>query len=521
VGPGADPICGLPGVPSSMRGLYARRGRALPIVDLSEYMGGRHCREDSPLLIAAEGDDAIGLLIDEDRGMVDSGEWGRSDLPPLIRTRELSAAAVTMDRIAFLLDTAALFGGKRSAAGLSELYAPDSRFSADVMRREIKVIEFQLCGMPHALPSSEVEDVVPYRTVFGVPRASAIVRGAAELGGSILPVLDLAAVYGRRTEVNPAGSIILVKNGDFRALILCEAVFEGRTLGLDSQRRLPVASPYGVVYGCYTAGNGVRLILNTEALAVNFEDVEIVDFFSALPAPVPPSAAAEPPSVKMPTQEPPLAVPAAVRRRLGGPGSARASLGSARASLGSAKASLGSAKASLGGTARIEAQATPIKSTIVEPAISPESPFAETQGIPETTPVSVRASSGGAGRRYRRLLRAAIISILLAAALVALGIVILRGGGRPEEEARPAAQTPQSMESPPLEEDALLELEVPPELPMDVEIYIVQKGDTLWDIALRFTGNPRNYPRIAGENTIPDPDLIEPGQRIRLKRKTP
>jgi nucleoid-associated protein YgaU len=47
-------------------------------------------------------------------------------------------------------------------------------------------------------------------------------------------------------------------------------------------------------------------------------------------------------------------------------------------------------------------------------------------------------------------------------------------------------------------------------------VYVVQKGDTLWSISQRFTGSPYNYPRIAGENRIAEPDLIFPGQRIRL-----
>jgi nucleoid-associated protein YgaU len=48
---------------------------------------------------------------------------------------------------------------------------------------------------------------------------------------------------------------------------------------------------------------------------------------------------------------------------------------------------------------------------------------------------------------------------------------------------------------------------------------VVVKNDTLWSISERFTGNPFNYPRIAGENRIADPDLIFPGQTIRLKQK--
>jgi len=62
-----------------------------------------------------------------------------------------------------------------------------------------------------------------------------------------------------------------------------------------------------------------------------------------------------------------------------------------------------------------------------------------------------------------------------------------------------------------------LELEIPKNMPqVDIDEYVVVKGDTLWGISKRYTGNPYNYPRIAGENRIADPDHIFPGQKIRL-----
>ena len=63
---------------------------------------------------------------------------------------------------------------------------------------------------------------------------------------------------------------------------------------------------------------------------------------------------------------------------------------------------------------------------------------------------------------------------------------------------------------------APLELDIPANKPVDIDLYVVQEGDTLWSISQRFTGSPYNYPRIAGENRIAEPDLIFPGQRIRL-----
>jgi len=52
----------------------------------------------------------------------------------------------------------------------------------------------------------------------------------------------------------------------------------------------------------------------------------------------------------------------------------------------------------------------------------------------------------------------------------------------------------------------------------EIQYYEIQKGDSLWKIAKNFYGNGNDYPKIfeANKEVIKDPDLIFPGQQIRI-----
>ena len=49
-----------------------------------------------------------------------------------------------------------------------------------------------------------------------------------------------------------------------------------------------------------------------------------------------------------------------------------------------------------------------------------------------------------------------------------------------------------------------------------VIIHIVVKGDTLWDIAKKYVNNPFKYSELARLSKIENPDLIYPGDRVRI-----
>ncbi len=57
-----------------------------------------------------------------------------------------------------------------------------------------------------------------------------------------------------------------------------------------------------------------------------------------------------------------------------------------------------------------------------------------------------------------------------------------------------------------------------PEPEAKVEYYVIESGDTLSKIAKTYYGNAMDYPKIfeANREVIKDPDLIYPGQKIRI-----
>ena len=51
-------------------------------------------------------------------------------------------------------------------------------------------------------------------------------------------------------------------------------------------------------------------------------------------------------------------------------------------------------------------------------------------------------------------------------------------------------------------------------------VHIVVTGDTLWHIARRYLGDPFRYPELAASSRIKNPDLIYPGDIVRIRKKT-
>ncbi len=279
-------IAGMPLVPQFIKGITCHEGAILQVVDLSQRIRRKKAESGNRVLIQKINGAGFGLLIEEDRGTVPASEFTVASLPPIAGSAWLNHAVIIAGQIVPLVDPSLLLSINAEVSGerrRETKYTPTSQFPALFKKQDTDVVEFSLLGARHALPKSEIEDVVDFRPYRRIPEAPPIVVGVAEHNGLLLPVLDLALVFGRRSLVSTGWRMMLVKNGDFRALVITESFYGDRRLPLDIQRTVPIRLPHHVVYGCYPDADAVRLILNVEALAVHFEKSLVKELMSTMP----------------------------------------------------------------------------------------------------------------------------------------------------------------------------------------------------------------------------------------------
>jgi chemotaxis signal transduction protein/nucleoid-associated protein YgaU len=590
-----DKLVMLPSVPASIAGICFSRGSLLSVVALPLYLGCPDGAERTRLIVAQFGGSLSAFPVDSDLGDSDAKSLALKDLPPIFHLPWMHGAALGGHGISPVIDLAALASCRPEAVGdppLPQRYSPDSRFRDLFGAQDLEVVEFFLLGTRCAIPRSEAKAVIPCRPFRRIPRTPEIVIGASELDGRLLPVLDLAAIFGRRSRLTPDWLMIRVSNGDFEALVACESVFGERRLERAIQREVPVAVPHGVFYGCYLDGNAVRLILNIEALTVHFERSLVKELEPALTsqmamevdrapflfeektagteadkaeaeieteatAKMPAEHAQETPSPETTAGEEPAAEAAAVQAQEPAgiveieaePGLTTTlspeaimppiadelelsleTLVLPEMEIESAPITEAMAAPSFETEASQESAppveepaahavlAAPVESAAApseaEPAAQSVAPAAPPAEPVVTHPAAASESAPAPGRREvrtsRRKLIALAAAILVLAAAISIFVFLVQ-----KKPAALAVGPTAAGENP----QPSLELDIPADSAVETQVYIVVEGDTLWSISERFTGNPYNYPRVAGENRIANPDLIFPGQRILLLKK--
>ncbi|MGC2049377.1 MAG: chemotaxis protein CheW [Gallionella sp.] len=694
------PITPLPGTPLYVKGVTFREGSLLPVIDLSQSINSQRVAPDPLMLIAGIAGTAFGMLIERDAGILPADKVSIKPAPLIAQTSWLKHVVVRLGELIPLIDLAMALSPDTVAADekpVWQRYAPDSSFSEIFFRHEVGVVEFSLLGERYALPKQEVEDVIAFKPCRAFPEVPAIVIGMAEHTGEILPVVDLAMMFGRRSLTTSGWRMMLVNNGDFRALVITEKVFGERRLPIDIHRTVPIHLPHNLMYGCYPDENAVRIILNVAAISVHFEKSMIQKLMPALSqemqmsptgiaytfpeeksGPVKKVGPAEkfgeepqPSATKAPVEtaaqirveaEPvpeavtefePMKVEAAAasstrassqvvpefkyqaeiedaefveweeKETAASPiapktgqidaagaavseitivpetnsaaetvleptvplqsASARQSTGTANKTRESVGTSKQSALEALKASVKIKQQQK-VSSTAPDDS-RPKEPLRTTASAKPGTPyrmsrevVQLATQSGheerADGALKRRIAFSAIAAVLISVFYFAWTsdkpvvenpmhsaepVKIEQAQVQPElakmeaERAKEKAEQAKANANANVEREAklkaeqeagakvqqtlvlsplaktqnepprpagtsrpTLELDIPKNKPSDIDVYVVQEGDTLWSISERFTGNPFNYPRIAGENRIADPDLIFPEQRIRL-----
>lgn len=80
-----------------------------------------------------------------------------------------------------------------------------------------RYLTFVLGGELFALPILDVTEIMAYRSLTAVPMMPSFIRGVINLRGRVVPVVDMAARFGRGgTEIARRTSIIIVETGGYR-----------------------------------------------------------------------------------------------------------------------------------------------------------------------------------------------------------------------------------------------------------------------------------------------------------------
>lgn len=690
------PITPLPDTPGHVKGVTSRDGRLLTVIDLTRRVKHQTGAAGSIMLIAKVADAAFGFLVDSDEGASSADKIPIKPAPLIAQSSWLKHLVVRDGEPVPFIDLAMVLStdsGVADETPIWQRYATGSAFPDAFFRHDVEVVEFLLLGVRYALPKVEVKEVIAIKPCRALPDVPPIVIGVAEHNGEVLPVMDLAMMFGRRSLATPDWRMMLVSNGDFRALVITEAVIGERRLPLDMHRTVPIHLPHNLMYGCYPDGNAVRVILNVEAISVHFDKSLIQKFMPALsqemrmspttvvhafpeekadqakktgpaeitgeelqplanetlsrpdaepvteavpavgpspeesgfeqqaveevaefvgweaadtvafpvapePEPIDMSSAAVPPAdewndgvaseqerVQQVSEKAitPEAMTAAAEspkhipvkdvpdRELSGEDS------KAREpeSVGN-KSPLEVLKASAKKKKKQKVSATATADSRLSAAIHAMASAKNAEPYRmnrEAEPLAAWSvyEERAAGRAWkRRIGYGAIIAVLMVVVYFSVTfdkpgveksvqgtapVKVEQAPVQPEqarteavpmkteaEQANTKAQagiqakakrahaetTRETLVLSPLTDEqteppragkeirAPLELDIPANKPVEIDVYVVREGDTLWSISEHFTGSPYNYPRIAGQNRIAEPDLIFPGQRIRL-----
>ena len=146
------------------------------------------------------------------------------------------------------------------------------------------------------------------------------------------------------------------------------------------------------------------------------------------------------------------------------------------------------------------------------PVMQPTPPLSDLAGEP-------RALEPAALRRRRRGITAGVLAGIVLVLLAVLALVPWLRARAPAEAAMPAASSIPTATETPAAAPAAIPAPTPTATPSAAATLVeVRPGDTLWDLAAAHLGDPMKWPLLhdANRGTVRNPDLIYPGQALRI-----
>jgi purine-binding chemotaxis protein CheW len=104
-----------------------------------------------------------------------------------------------------------------------------------------QLVVFTLGAEHYALPIQQVHEIIRYSEPRSVASREDWVRGVISLRGRIVPVYDLAARLGTRSEVSEHTKIVIVELGSETAGVIVDGVEEVLTVSDDQIEEVPSA----------------------------------------------------------------------------------------------------------------------------------------------------------------------------------------------------------------------------------------------------------------------------------------
>ncbi len=274
----------LPLMPEFVRGITLHSNRVLTVLDIRSYLqlsSGVVEGDEEKWLIGAVQGQGFAFIVDADQGLLPADSAPLTALPSLIRSDWQQSVVLHARKIIPVLNLRELLAkplDECSQALLQDVHS-DGRFEAVFGKQQLEIVEFSILKMIHALPDLEVVDIIPFSHCQRLVGTRGLIAGVTLYRKELLPVLDPARCFGRKSSPGPAWKLLLVCNGDLRVLVLVEDVLGKRSLNVSEQRALPFTAPHSSVYGCYPVASRVGLIFNIMALSAYFDDEQIRDLF--------------------------------------------------------------------------------------------------------------------------------------------------------------------------------------------------------------------------------------------------